>query len=47
MEALLDHYAVDAMLVSEAGIREGTVLAVAHDPLGWRDRLPRLILGWD
>lgn len=46
MEALLDHYAVDAMTVSEAGIREGTILAVAHDPLGWRDRLPRLVGGW-
>lgn len=47
MEALIEHYGVDALLVSEAGIREGTVLAVAHDPLGWRDRLPTLILGWD
>lgn len=47
MEALIDHYRVDGLLVSEAGLREGTILVVTHDPLGWRDRLPRLIRGWD
>ena len=32
--------------VSEAGIREGAILAVAHAGHAWRDRLPELAHGW-
>jgi exopolyphosphatase/pppGpp-phosphohydrolase len=44
--AVLEHYRIDRLRVSEAGIREGTVLATLHDPIGWRDRLPVLARGW-
>jgi exopolyphosphatase/guanosine-5'-triphosphate,3'-diphosphate pyrophosphatase len=47
MTALLERYEVDAIRVADAGIREGTVLAVAHAGAAWRDRLLPLARGWD
>jgi exopolyphosphatase/pppGpp-phosphohydrolase len=46
LTAILEHYRIDRLRVSEAGIREGTILATLHDPIGWRDRLPELARGW-
>lgn len=46
MTAILERYGVDRLRVSEAGIREGTVLAVAHAGPAWRDRLADLAHGW-
>lgn len=46
LAALLDRYDVPEVRVSEAGIREGTVLAVAHAGPFWRDRLGDPALGW-
>jgi exopolyphosphatase/guanosine-5'-triphosphate,3'-diphosphate pyrophosphatase len=47
LAAILDRYEVAAVRVSEAGIREGTVLAVAHGGPAWRDRVERLTHGWE
>ena len=44
--AILERYGVESMRVSEAGIREGTVQAVAHAGPAWRDRLADLAHGW-
>jgi exopolyphosphatase/pppGpp-phosphohydrolase len=46
VEAILDHYAADVIQVSDAGIRDGAILAVAHAGHAWRDRLPVLAHGW-
>lgn len=46
MDAILDRYQVDGIRVSEAGVREGAILAVEHDPISWRDRLIDLAHGW-
>lgn len=46
LTALLERYGLELLLVSDVGIREGTVLATLHDPIGWRDRLPKLARGW-
>jgi exopolyphosphatase/guanosine-5'-triphosphate,3'-diphosphate pyrophosphatase len=46
LEAILERYGVDRLRVSEAGVREGTILAVAHAGPSWRDRLPDLAHGW-
>jgi exopolyphosphatase/guanosine-5'-triphosphate,3'-diphosphate pyrophosphatase len=46
MAAILDRYGVDRVGVSDAGIREGTILAVAHAGPAWRDRLASLAHGW-
>ena len=46
MAALLDRYGVRQVRVSDAGIREGTILAVAHGGPAWRDRLAHLAQGW-
>jgi exopolyphosphatase/guanosine-5'-triphosphate,3'-diphosphate pyrophosphatase len=46
MEALLERYNLDQLYVSDAGIREGTILAVAHSGPNWRDQLPLLAQGW-
>lgn len=46
MNAILERYGAERIRVSEAGIREGTVLAVAHAGRGWRDRLGDLAHGW-
>jgi exopolyphosphatase/pppGpp-phosphohydrolase len=44
--AILDRYGVDRMRVSEASLREGTILAVQHSGPAWRDRLAELAHGW-
>lgn len=46
MEAILDRYGVERIRVSDAGIREGAILAVAHAGPAWRDRLAELAHGW-
>lgn len=46
MDALLERYGADALTVSDAGLREGAVLAVDHAGRAWRDRLERLVHGW-
>jgi exopolyphosphatase/guanosine-5'-triphosphate,3'-diphosphate pyrophosphatase len=46
LEAILDRYGVDRIRVSEAGVREGTILAVDHAGAAWRDRLTALARGW-
>jgi exopolyphosphatase/guanosine-5'-triphosphate,3'-diphosphate pyrophosphatase len=46
VDAILRRYGVDSMRVSEAGIREGAILARAHAGMAWRDRLPELAHGW-
>ena len=46
MAAILERYRVDRLRVSEAGIREGTILAVAHAGPTWRDHLADLAHGW-
>jgi exopolyphosphatase/pppGpp-phosphohydrolase len=47
MDAILAHYGVDRLRVSEEGMREGTILAVAKAGAAWRDRLPVLVHGWE
>lgn len=47
LEAILERYRLDRVGVSEASIREGTVLAVVHAGSTWRERLPALARGWD
>ncbi len=47
VDAILEHYEADRLRVSEEGIREGLVLAVAAAGPAWRDQLPALIRGWD
>ena len=46
LDAILEHYDVPSLRVSEAGLREGTILAVDHAGAGWRDRLAQLAHGW-
>jgi exopolyphosphatase/guanosine-5'-triphosphate,3'-diphosphate pyrophosphatase len=46
LDAILEHYGVASLGVSEAGIREGTILAVDHAGAAWRDRLGQLAHGW-
>ncbi len=46
LDAILERYDVQSLRVSEAGIREGTILAVDHAGAAWRDRLPQLAHGW-
>jgi exopolyphosphatase/guanosine-5'-triphosphate,3'-diphosphate pyrophosphatase len=45
-EAIIDRFGVPRVRVSDSGIREGTVLAVAHAGAAWRDRLEELAHGW-
>ena len=47
LEAILAHLGRDELTVSEAGVREGTVLAQARAGRAWRDRLAALARGWD
>lgn len=47
LDAILERYGLDAVRVAAEGIREGVVLAVAHRPLDWRDRLSDLAIGWE
>lgn len=46
VDAILERYGVDRLRVSEAGIREGAILAVDHAGPAWRDRLAQLAHGW-
>jgi exopolyphosphatase/guanosine-5'-triphosphate,3'-diphosphate pyrophosphatase len=46
LDAILEHYRAPSLRVSEAGIREGTILAVDHAGRAWRDRLAELAHGW-
>ena len=46
LAAILERYGVDRLHVSDASLREGTVLVTLHDPIGWRDRLPEFSRGW-
>ena len=46
LDAILERYGVQAIRVSEAGIREGAILAVQHSGPSWRDRLAELAHGW-
>jgi exopolyphosphatase/guanosine-5'-triphosphate,3'-diphosphate pyrophosphatase len=46
VEALMRHYDVDQVRVSDAGLREGAILAVGHAGRAWRVRLPALAHGW-
>jgi exopolyphosphatase/guanosine-5'-triphosphate,3'-diphosphate pyrophosphatase len=46
LEALLDRYRLNELIVSDAGLREGAILAVEHAGAAWRDQLPWLAHGW-
>jgi exopolyphosphatase/guanosine-5'-triphosphate,3'-diphosphate pyrophosphatase len=46
MDAILDRYGVDRIRVSEAGVREGAILAVEHGGPSWRDHLAEMAQGW-
>ena len=46
IEAIMRVYGVPEVRVSDGGIREGTVLAVAHAGSAWRDQLEQLAHGW-
>jgi exopolyphosphatase/guanosine-5'-triphosphate,3'-diphosphate pyrophosphatase len=46
VDAVMERYQVDRLRVSEAGIREGAILAVDHAGPAWRDGLARLAHGW-
>jgi exopolyphosphatase/guanosine-5'-triphosphate,3'-diphosphate pyrophosphatase len=46
VDAILERYGAASIRVSEAGIREGTVLAVEHVGRSWRDQLADLAHGW-
>ncbi|MEA2611914.1 MAG: exopolyphosphatase / guanosine-5-triphosphate,3-diphosphate pyrophosphatase [Chloroflexota bacterium] len=46
LDAILERYGADRVRVSDAGIREGVILAVEHGGRSWRDRLPELAHGW-
>ena len=43
---LMRRYGVDVVRVSEAGLREGAILAAHHAGRAWRDRLVDLAAGW-
>lgn len=45
VEALIDRYGIDRIEASEAGIREGLVIALVRDGIAWRDRLGAIVLG--
>ena len=44
--AIMARYDVSEVRVADGGVREGTVLAVAHAGPSWRDQLERLAHGW-
>ena len=46
VDAILRQYGATSLRVSEAGSREGAILAVTHAGPAWRDRLPELAHGW-
>jgi len=46
VDAILERYGADRIRVSEAGLREGAILAAEYGGLTWRDHLPDLAHGW-
>jgi exopolyphosphatase/pppGpp-phosphohydrolase len=46
LDAIMERYGVRQIRVSDAGIREGTVLAVQRAGPAWRDQLVALAQGW-
>jgi exopolyphosphatase/pppGpp-phosphohydrolase len=46
VDAILERYGADSIRVSEAGLREGVILAVDHAGPYWRDQLSDLAHGW-
>jgi exopolyphosphatase/pppGpp-phosphohydrolase len=46
VDAILETYGADGLRVSEAGIREGAILAVDRAGPSWRDHLADLAHGW-
>jgi exopolyphosphatase/guanosine-5'-triphosphate,3'-diphosphate pyrophosphatase len=46
VEAIMVRYGVEEIRVADGGVREGTVVAVAHAGGNWRDRLEELAHGW-
>lgn len=46
VDAILERYGAAAIRVSDAGLREGAILAVDRGGPSWRDRLPDLAHGW-
>jgi exopolyphosphatase / guanosine-5'-triphosphate,3'-diphosphate pyrophosphatase len=46
LAAFLERYGLEELRVSEAGIREGAILATSRAGPGWRDRLHLLVRGW-
>jgi exopolyphosphatase/pppGpp-phosphohydrolase len=46
VEAIMIRYGVGEVRVADGGVREGTVVAVAHAGPAWRDRLEELAHGW-
>ncbi|MEA2578658.1 MAG: hypothetical protein QOD78_2246, partial [Chloroflexota bacterium] len=46
VDAIMRRYEVDAVRVSEEGMREGAILVAEHAGRAWRDRLPELAHGW-
>lgn len=46
VDALMRRYGVDAVRVTDAGLREGAILVADHAGRAWRDRLAELAHGW-
>jgi len=46
VEAIMVRHGVGEVRVADGGVREGTVVAVAHAGAAWRDRLEELAHGW-
>jgi exopolyphosphatase/guanosine-5'-triphosphate,3'-diphosphate pyrophosphatase len=46
VEAIMVRYGVGEVRVADGGVREGTVVAVAHAGPTWRDQLEELAHGW-
>ena len=46
VDAIMRRYGVDAVRVSEEGMREGAILVAEHAGGAWRDRLAELAHGW-
>ena len=46
VQAIMIRYGAEEVRVADGGVREGTVVAVAHAGSSWRDRLEELAHGW-
>lgn len=44
--AILERYGMNRLRVTDAGLREGAILASTHAGRGWREALPDLAAGW-